>query len=453
MSKWIDNYTAHQFHGTWTDFKKRVDNIDTSVIVEQNVLFEIARLKKVIIFIDSYLSLVDPEINQVNILDTPLLHLKQADVQLNAYIENNNDGHLINVNTYIDNCLTAIKNMQIQLPKISAKSVTSMLTTYNKIITSNLHSINLSQVKQNSDEIRELTKYLISGENSIKVQIDELLQNASEKHLKINQYYNEMLIDKDGIPSTKTELFEAKTEILVDIKNLKSSMSEIAEKIRELDDFYGKIYGVVENTEEPSENVGLKKEFDLLFGNVQKFESLQKNKYKTLIEQIESLLPAATSVGLAEAYHNERKKFIIPIKIWNGVFIGALMLMSGLSFFSLRAVQSITDIGDILMHSLPVSLPLIWLAIFASKRRSESKRLEQEYVHKETLARSYSGYKQQIEQLSQPDKELLIKLLEAAIDSISYNASKTLDKKHGDEPFIQSLLSRATPSFKSNNDK
>ena len=268
MSRWIDNYNAHQFHNVWLDFKKRVDNIDTSVTVDQNVLFEITRLKKVIIFIDSYLSLVDPEINQLGVLNVPLQHLTPADSELNNYLVNKSIGHLTNVNTYIDNCLTVIKNMPIQLPKISAKSVTSMLTAYNKTITSSLNSINLPQVKQNSDEIRELTKYLISDGNSIKVQMDALLQNSSDKYLKINQYYNETLIDKDDIPSTKTELFKAKTEILADIKSLKNSMTEIAAKISELEDFYGKIYGA-DNAEEPSENVGLKKEFDLLFGKLQ----------------------------------------------------------------------------------------------------------------------------------------------------------------------------------------
>lgn len=451
MSRWIDNYNAHQFHVIWTSFKEQVDKIETSVIVDQNTLFEIARLKKVIIFIDSYLSLVDPEINQFSVLNVPLQHLNQANGELNNYLNNKNITHLTNVNTFIDNCLATIKNMQIQLPKISAKSVTSMLTAYNRTITGNLNSINLPQVKQNSKEINELTEYLIHSENSIKVQIDVLLQNSLEKYSKIDQYYNETLIDKDGTPSTKTELFEAKTEMLVDIKNLKSSMTEIADKIRDLEAFYGKIYGI-ESTEEPSVNIGLKKEFDLLFGNVQKFESLQKNKYEALIEQIQSLLPGAMSAGLANAYHLEREKFITPIRIWNGVFIFAIMLMlvAGLSFFKTRSIESVTDIGNILMHSLPISLPLIWLAIFASKRRSESRRLEQEYAHKETLAMSYSGYKQQIEQLSQPDKDLLIKLLDAAVGSISYNASTTLDKKHGDGTVLQEILKQIAELKKSN---
>ena len=123
--------------------------------------------------------------------------------------------------------------------------------------------------------------------------------------------------------------------------------------------------------------------------------------------------------------------------------------MSILSFFGLKDSTTINEISNNLMHSLPFTIPLIWLAIYASKRRSENQRLEQEYAHKETLAKSYSGYKQQIEQLSEKDKELLAKLLTAAIDSISYNASNTLDKKHGDGTVFQEILKQIAALKKS----
>ena len=111
-----------------------------------------------------------------------------------------------------------------------------------------------------------------------------------------------------------------------------------------------------------------------------------------------------------------------------------------MSFITLKDSNIIQDFAKNILHSLPISGPLIWLAIYASKRRSENQRLEQEYAHKETLAKSYSSYKQQIEDLNQEDKELLTKLLETAITTISYNASETLSNKHGDGTPIQEGL-------------
>ena len=87
-------------------------------------------------------------------------------------------------------------------------------------------------------------------------------------------------------------------------------------------------------------------------------------------------------------------------------------------------------------------IPIIWLAIFASKRRSENERLRREYEHKETLARTYIGYKTQIQNLNETDEALMKKLLDSSIDTIAYNASKSLDKKHDESTPIIELIKK-----------
>ena len=77
---------------------------------------------------------------------------------------------------------------------------------------------------------------------------------------------------------------------------------------------------------------------------------------------------------------------------------------------------------------------------FASKRRSENQRLQQEYAHKEAVAKSYIGYKEQIDELGEDDKVLLKKLLDSSINTVSYNASESLDKKHGDATPAQETI-------------
>ena len=111
---------------------------------------------------------------------------------------------------------------------------------------------------------------------------------------------------------------------------------------------------------------------------------------------------------------------------------------------TLKNLSSIEEIAKSILHSLPITLPLIWVAVYASKRRSENQRLEQEYAHKEALARSYISYKKQISELGKEDNVLLEKLILEAINAISYNASKTLDKKHGDG----TILNEITQSIK-----
>ena len=81
---------------------------------------------------------------------------------------------------------------------------------------------------------------------------------------------------------------------------------------------------------------------------------------------------------------------------------------------------SLTDWDTILkslVYKLPFYGPILWLALFASKRRSEFHRLQQEYAHKEALAKSYQSYKKQIEELNTEDQEMLKHLILKSIDA------------------------------------
>jgi hypothetical protein len=82
------------------------------------------------------------------------------------------------------------------------------------------------------------------------------------------------------------------------------------------------------------------------------------------------------------------------------------------------------------LYKIPFVAPLIWLAMFSSARRSQYERLQQEYLHKEALARSYESYKKELIDLDTGSEEMLKALIGKAIDTISYNASITLDGKH-----------------------
>jgi hypothetical protein len=94
-----------------------------------------------------------------------------------------------------------------------------------------------------------------------------------------------------------------------------------------------------------------------------------------------------------------------------------------------------------MLLKLPVMAPLIWLAVFASIRRSQYERLQQEYAHKEALAKSYQSYKKQLEDLLTTERESLQKdLINKAIEAIAYNASQTLDGKHRDKMPLEHAL-------------
>lgn len=94
-----------------------------------------------------------------------------------------------------------------------------------------------------------------------------------------------------------------------------------------------------------------------------------------------------------------------------------------------------------MLVKFPFVAPLIWLAVFASIRRSQYERLQQEYAHKEAFAKSYESYKKQLETLLKAEGETLQReLISKAIEAIAYNASQTLDGKHRDKMPLEHAL-------------
>ena len=179
---------------------------------------------------------------------------------------------------------------------------------------------------------------------------------------------------------------------------------------------------------------------------------MQQIRYHELNIQIESLLPAATSVGLASAYKDMKDDCSKNIKIYNGIFYFSLfslfltvLIMQYLGFSNVwtsndNLGNNLIGLLKVFSIKLPFIIPTLWLAMFSSKRRNESQRLEQEYAHKEALAKSYASYRQQIENLGdEKQQELLPILLESMIKSIAFNPAETLDKNHKDDTPIDTI--------------
>lgn len=473
MSRWTEQYDAHAFHAEWDKLISKIDELNNMEIVDTDALAEVARLSKLTVYVDSLLKIIDPEVNSnlnaiLNAMSNEAINVVS---QVGSYMDNKNIAHLHQANKHIEECLNYIKQLHIVLPKVTGQGISSMLKKYNKTIEDALKQIKLTETLKDAEEIKALKNRLIDDEDSIQNTINIMTTDAEEKHEKLEEYYNLTLNDKEydnttkeRIEKTEADVEEVKTEIKKHLKEAKEELLELSKKIEEYEKYYVNVFGEL-NEEDEVRKGGLKEEIEkrmqalISFDEKQQkvfvdtlkqkvkglegYEKAQKERHNSLFNQIESLLPGATSAGLAKAYYDERDKFKKPIKYWNGIFIASLAGISLVSAFSLKSPDSLIELGKNIAHSLPLTGPLIWLAIYANKRRSESQRLEQEYAHKETLANSYSGYKQQIENLNKEDQALLVKLLDSAIEAASYNASLTLDGKHGDSTPIEEVLTKA----------
>ncbi len=417
-----EEFRNTEFNNRLNNIKATIKKIDKLTILNAETLKSFNRYKKVIKYIESYIELVDFDLLTEKELSNLRSMADSGDLywsfeRLNYCIRDDFNGkwehYIKEANIHIDNCLPTIKNIfpKFILPKQSIKNV---FEEYNKTIQEHLNKIDF--------------------DNSVKAstQIQEILEN--EKIERINNFFDKIYQGDDKNKSLERK----KDDIYKDIEEIKNKIQESSNKQVELNNYYTKIFGEFdEGTEE--RKGGLKKEIDSRKEELNNFKQEQEKVLNTLKDQIKGLMPNAVSVGLAKAFSDEKKNFKKAIKKWNWGFIGCISTLVVFSFIKLFWLEvdftTLQSSLNFVLSGLPIILPLVWLAIYCAKRRSENSMLLQEYTHKETFANSYSSYKNQIEDLKEEDRTLLNELLRKAIAIISKNPTTVLGKNHsGDLP-------------------
>lgn len=123
------------------------------------------------------------------------------------------------------------------------------------------------------------------------------------------------------------------------------------------------------------------------------------------LRTIESLLPGAASAGLASAFNQRRAHFKWPQRVWQGVFVASLLALLGIAglefslFSKIDGALTWDRLGLSLLHRLPFALPLIWLAIHSGHKAALAQRVEEDYAFKETVSRSFEGYRREMAEL------------------------------------------------------
>lgn len=268
-------------------------------------------------------------------------------------------------------------------------------------------------------------------------QIQTSLSDSQKSIENINSHYKDYFEKTD--PSIKTKL-ETVTEHHANIDKFLKAATSIKDDLEGFKEF---IYG-----DESLKKEGFKKELEGMFSKAKAAnEDLNKlwgDTYQTLYDKIEGLLPGATSTGLSKAYQEQNKNYKWPVIMWSIVFGCTVlgMMIFGIYFYTDVSSNGVSTIQDSLQHilaRLPFFIPAVWLAVFASKQQSQYKRLQQEYVYKETLSKSFEAYKREIDQLPESDEKDILhqKLIAAMVDMCGYNPSLTLEhKSHDDKPPI-----------------
>lgn len=127
------------------------------------------------------------------------------------------------------------------------------------------------------------------------------------------------------------------------------------------------------------------------------------------LKTIERLLPGAASAGLASSFGERRQTFFAPQRKWEHLFIGSLAAVFILATYGFIQMHLMTTptwdaILAFWLMRIPLALPLIWLAIHASREVALAKRLEEDYGYKAAMSACFEGFRRQMSEIPGDDR-------------------------------------------------
>lgn len=478
QSRWADEFSRHPFQPIWAGIKNDLANIDVDDQTVITSVTELARLKRVIVYLDEIISTVDPDLTPRSVWSNFESQSDACSQQIRAYSSTKNISHIQQANEHADNLLTYVRPYMV-LPQEAVSALQKSAQTYASQLESHIFSFRnkseslLNEIRKDrevaaarmrglekaGDKIDVLAKELFDGADGViptKSLIDSFVADVAEKTKQVTDLHVNLLVDLPEKNSIQTQTKYAEADILARRKEMTKVLENAQKRIDNLDEFYEKIFGVPDNDKVETTG-GLEFELNTRIAQLDSLEIDQEKKHKALFERIESLLPGATSAGLASAYRSLKESFDKPIANYTKYFYWSLGLIAlGTVVFAIEKVSllppdvtftKIKDWDEILRGLVGKAgffIPMVWLALFSATRRSQYERLQQEYAHKEALASSYESYKKQLQELNGGSEDLQRELIAKAVAAIAYNASATLDGKHHKEkpPLVQ-LLEKA----------
>lgn len=269
---------------------------------------------------------------------------------------------------------------------------------------------------------------------------EAILESLSSKDREASKFIEKLEKILDDAKISIEEKEENARDTLKEISSIQQSIVDKQAAFQETkDEFTQEIDSRVAEAESSAN------ELTLLSGDFSKLEDKTESELKKLEEatrrneellaEIEGLLPGATSSGLAKSFSDRKKVYGIPSFLWSAILIGTLAGLFALGVYDFKNIDPVANktILSYFIERLPIVAPAVWLAIYAGRKHGQSSRLEEEYAHKEALARSFEGFKQQImemeEQMDDSDNQMSTRFVTQIMDAIALHPSRVFQGK------------------------
>lgn len=283
--------------------------------------------------------------------------------------------------------------------------------------------------------------------------LDGLFILGDDNSAKIETLYKSLLLRKKEIDQIYFDIFgytekdasgvETKVEGLKDI--LEKSYKEVTVNVKNLEEMVSGL------------QTDAKISYDLFIetnkAHSEKILNEWNSHYSELSIKIKQLLPNALTAGLSSAYSEKKDAEIAECKelsrtftnaVWGLVTISLIpFIISSVSYFQGKSLENVLlGMPRLVLAILPLYIPVLWIAYSSNRKMNLSKRLSEEYSHKEVLSKTFEGLSTQINNIDDKkvSSDLRNKLLYNILEVSSENPGKLIsDYNKSDHPLMDAL--------------
>lgn len=252
MSKWIDRFNSHALIGLWANLIELTKDKSLDEGATEDTVEDLARLRKVINYLNGVYESIDPEVMPINHLTTLQNSVQRCINEINTYKGNKNPGHLTNVNNHADSLLLQFQQIPAPISKASTKNIKKSVSAYSETIGSYISKYKNEteqSVEKLTNRINDLDVELKNKEiklTELNSQIKNVEQTIQQQTTEFNTQFQTGVTERNNKFDKEIDKYSNRSDD--EFKSLSTKTGKIIEVLTTLQDDASKVYGVTINT-------------------------------------------------------------------------------------------------------------------------------------------------------------------------------------------------------------
>lgn len=252
MSRWEDRFENHPFKNAWTAVKSFAFDKSLEKENRSQVMVELARLRKVVSYIDSAVNSADPDFMPETTMNALNQHATNCQNELNAFSNNQNVNHLTNANNHLDQIIVALNQTPFSYFGENGASLSETFKGYSSVIDEYLEKLRksvddeISTVKSNVGEIQNTIPDIKKGISELRQELKSVRQTIEKQTAEFNtQFQSNEKSRQEEFDGTVKKLHE---KVDTEFEKLSVKAGTLMEALSKFHDDAEKVFGVVINT-------------------------------------------------------------------------------------------------------------------------------------------------------------------------------------------------------------